>query len=152
MPFKRNLQRYTSGGCPGKTSSAFTCTSAPDPRVHFALNCGAVSCPPIKTFSAEALDEELRLAAMAFNEDQAWVSVTGGGGGAGAELRVSQIIKWYRSDFGKTDAEVAARVCDWLRGESKAALQGVLANGRRVRITYAPYDWTTNGGGGAHTR
>lgn len=37
--------------------------SVPDPRVHFALNCGAKSCPPIKTFTAEALDEELRLAA-----------------------------------------------------------------------------------------
>ncbi len=24
-----------------------------DPRIHFALNCGAKSCPPIKTFSAK---------------------------------------------------------------------------------------------------
>ena len=24
-----------------------------DPRIHFALNCGAKSCPPIKTFSSK---------------------------------------------------------------------------------------------------
>jgi hypothetical protein len=24
-----------------------------EPRIHFALNCGAKSCPPIKTYSAE---------------------------------------------------------------------------------------------------
>ena len=24
-----------------------------EPRIHFALNCGAKSCPPIKTFSAQ---------------------------------------------------------------------------------------------------
>ena len=26
---------------------------AAEPRIHFALNCGAKSCPPIKTFSAD---------------------------------------------------------------------------------------------------
>ncbi len=25
----------------------------PEPRIHFALNCGAKSCPPIKTYSTE---------------------------------------------------------------------------------------------------
>ena len=28
------------------------CLEVVDPRIHFALNCGATSCPPIKTFSA----------------------------------------------------------------------------------------------------
>ena len=28
-----------------------------EPRIHFALNCGAKSCPPIKTFSAEVTGE-----------------------------------------------------------------------------------------------
>jgi hypothetical protein len=32
-----------------------------DNRIHFALNCGAASCPPVKTFSPEALQEELRI-------------------------------------------------------------------------------------------
>ena len=30
-----------------------------EPRVHFALNCGARSCPPIRVFSEEGLEAEL---------------------------------------------------------------------------------------------
>eukprot|EP00966_Prymnesium_polylepis_P276217 6381421-Prymnesium_polylepis.1 len=41
-----------------------------DPRVHFALNCGARSCPPIKVFSAGRIDEELGLAART----PAWIA------------------------------------------------------------------------------
>lgn len=42
-----------------------------DPRIHFALNCGAVSCPPIAVYSCDAkeLDEELTMATEGFLED-----------------------------------------------------------------------------------
>lgn len=39
-----------------------------DPRIHFALVCGAKSCPPIKVYTAEALEEGLEAAAAAFCE------------------------------------------------------------------------------------
>src|SRR5687767_3879535 len=28
-----------------------------DPRIHFALNCGARSCPPVRRYTDERLDE-----------------------------------------------------------------------------------------------
>ena len=37
-----------------------------DKRIHFALNCGAKSCPPIKLFSPDTLEEGLQSAATAF--------------------------------------------------------------------------------------
>ena len=39
-----------------------------DPRIHFALNCGAVSCPPIAVYSSEAeeLNNQLALATEGF--------------------------------------------------------------------------------------
>ena len=37
-------------------------------RIHFALNCGAKSCPPIKTFTGEEVDTQLNLATQAFLE------------------------------------------------------------------------------------
>jgi hypothetical protein len=40
LPFKCNLQRYNV-------------VLPMDPRVHFALVCGARSCPPIRTYTAE---------------------------------------------------------------------------------------------------
>lgn len=33
-----------------------------DPRVHFALSCGARSCPPIRAYQPRRIDEELDLA------------------------------------------------------------------------------------------
>ena len=39
-----------------------------DPCIHFALVCGAKSCPPIKVYTAEALEEGLEAAAASFCE------------------------------------------------------------------------------------
>jgi hypothetical protein len=41
-------------------------TTALDPRIHFALNCGANSCPAIRYYEAGSLEEELGGAATAF--------------------------------------------------------------------------------------
>ena len=35
-----------------------------DQRLHFALNCGASSCPAVKYYTAENVDDELTLAAQ----------------------------------------------------------------------------------------
>ena len=37
-----------------------------DPRIHFTLNCGATSCPPIRVYSAPNLDSQLNRAAASF--------------------------------------------------------------------------------------
>lgn len=34
----------------------------PDPRVHFALDCGARSCPPLATWTVATLDHDLERA------------------------------------------------------------------------------------------
>ena len=39
-----------------------------DPRIHFALVCGAKSCPPIKLYTPALLEEGLAAAAAAFCE------------------------------------------------------------------------------------
>jgi hypothetical protein len=33
-----------------------------DPRIHFAINCGAASCPPVGIYHAGAIDAQLRVA------------------------------------------------------------------------------------------
>merc|ERR1711936_701797 len=47
-----------------------------EPRIHFALNCGAKSCPPIKTFSGAEVINQLDVATGAFleNDDALWIS------------------------------------------------------------------------------
>lgn len=46
-----------------------------DPRIHFALVCGAKSCPPIKLYSSDTLQEALTGAAEAFCASEVIVDV-----------------------------------------------------------------------------
>jgi hypothetical protein len=108
-----------------------------DCRIHFALNCGAKSCPPIKEFTAAAVDEELRIAAMAFFDMDDNLEIGPGW------LRVSKILSWYRKDFGGSDAAVVQAVAGWLRGERQERVRAMLEGGA-VKIKYLDYDWSTN--------
>lgn len=110
-----------------------------DHRIHFALNCGAKSCPPIKNFTAEAINEELRIAAMAFLEMPENLFINGGK----KTVQLSKILSWYKSDFGSTDMEVAKTVQQYLRGDNLAALQA-LVDSNSVRIKHFTYDWGNN--------
>lgn len=65
-----------------------------DPRIHFALNCGAESCPPIAVYTAETLDADLDASTHGFLEaTTSYDSNTD-------VLRVSRVFLWYRGDFG----------------------------------------------------
>ncbi|XP_055361013.1 uncharacterized protein zgc:152951 isoform X1 [Betta splendens] len=73
-----------------------------EPLVHFALNCGAKGCPPIKTYTPQDIDSQLRTAAEAFlgNDSGCVVDCEK------REVRLSQIFKWYKADFGGTDEKL----------------------------------------------
>lgn len=101
----------------------------PDPRVHFALVCGARSCPPISAYDGEQLDPQLDLAAAAF--------INGIGAQFDPEAKIlslSRIFKWYAGDFGGTEG--ALRMVDRYL-DSSVDIAG-------ARIRYLPYDWSVN--------
>ncbi len=106
----------------------------PDPRVHFALVCAARSCPPIAFYRAEALDEQLDLAARSF--------INGGGAHydpATNTLHLSRIFRWYQGDFGGRRA-----LRQWLlRYLDDPAVRQALTSGH-ARWRYIPYDWSLN--------
>jgi hypothetical protein len=65
-----------------------------DPRIHFALNCGAVSCPAINWYNAIELNEQLNLATNVYlsqTVEQIPESKT---------LRIPKLFNWFRGDFG----------------------------------------------------
>jgi len=111
-------------------------------RIHFALNCGARSCPPVKDYTAEAIEDELRVVALAFMEQDENCSVDE----ASKTLRLSKILSWYSADFGKTKAEKAKTVRQWLRGEKARTLDRIIqqAGIGSIKIKYFPYDWSTD--------
>ncbi len=67
-----------------------------EPRIHFALNCASVSCPPLRDglYTAEHLEDELDQATKGF------LATERGARRSGDTLEISRIFKWYAKDFG----------------------------------------------------
>ena len=104
-----------------------------DPRVHFAINCASISCPPLREepYLAARLDAQLDDAARRYL-----------GSPLGLQLRdrtlhVSSIFKWYGDDFGPNG--VLRTIATY---GSKAAQDAARSPGARVR--FLPYDWSLN--------
>jgi Protein of unknown function, DUF547 len=88
-----------------------------DVRVHFALNCGAVSCPPIRSYEAERLEAQLAMAAQTYLST---VRLEGN------TVWLPRILSYYAADFGEP-LEFARRY----RPELPA----------RAKVKFDPYDW-----------
>ncbi len=88
-----------------------------DPRVHFALNCGARSCPPIRFYSAEHLDAQLDLATTAQLQD---VRLEGN------VVWLPRLMSYYAADFGEPLAFTRR-----YRPDLPAT----------ARVKFLPYDW-----------
>jgi len=108
-----------------------------DPRIHFALVCGARSCPPIGFYEYGQIDFQLQLAAESFiNSPQVRILPEEN------TLLISMIFKWYKADFGGSDRVLVDTILNFLdEGEKKNFLS---ENRNRVQIKYQPYDWNLN--------
>lgn len=65
-----------------------------DFRIHFALNCGAKSCPPITIYTLIDLDSQLQNAMSDF------INIESDFNKKNNELNVSRLFLWYLADFG----------------------------------------------------
>ncbi len=122
----------------GKRDSRTEFMVAPfDFRIHFALVCGARSCPPIGFYEASEIDFQLQLAGQSFvNSSQVEVRPEEG------TLLISKIFKWYRVDFGGSREGMLDILLSFLDdGEKK---EFVRRNRDRIRIKYQTYDWNLN--------
>jgi Protein of unknown function, DUF547 len=118
-----------------------------DARVHFAVNCASIGCPPLarEPFRSERLDAQLDAAAVRYLAGATGLVVSG------TTLRLSSIFKWYGSDF---EAQFLPRGPAGRRGTERALLGMVAAYGppaartlardANTRIAWLDYDWALN--------
>jgi hypothetical protein len=108
---------------PGKTIKQLAVDTI-DYRIHFALNCGARSCPPIAFYKYKSIDKQLDIVTRAF---------------LGAETKfddekkivhVTKIMQWFKGDFGGE------------RGIRKTFSTHLQRNISSYKIEYQEYDWT----------
>ncbi len=96
-----------------------------DGRIHFALNCAAISCPPLlnKAFTANNLEELLEARTSSFINSQA--------NDLGAtKITVSKVFDWYKKDFGDVNA--------FINKYSKTKIN------KNAFISYKEYNWNLN--------
>ncbi len=67
--------------------------SKQDWRIHFALNCGAKSCPPIAFYSPGKIDEQLDMATLSFLEAETGIFPEK------KEIHITRLFKWFLGDF-----------------------------------------------------
>jgi hypothetical protein len=102
-----------------------------DPRIHFALNCGAQSCPPVGVYRAPAIDQQLDLAARNFINQA--VILDGEG-----RIACSKIFRWYRVDF----EQAGGLVPFLLRYLDEGPVRAAIPAGMAPRLRWTPYHWT----------
>ena len=100
-----------------------------DPRIHFALNCGAESCPPIAAYTVEGIDEQLDWATEGYLERTVEYDPNRG------RVRVPRVMLWFRGDFGRKRNIVAF-----------LERYGQLPPGASPRLSYREWDWSMDRG------
>ena len=120
-----------------------------EPRIHVAMVCAAMGCPPLRNepYLAEKLDLQLDDQSREFLSDPKKFKV------ANNTIYLSPILKWFVEDFLKTygdddsfagykgqQAAVLRFIAKYLREDEK----GLLKDKERQKIKYLKYDWSLN--------
>ena len=97
-----------------------------DPRIHFAVNCAAQSCPPIanQAFSGSNLDLLLEDRTKTFIQNQDYNEIKKNA------IRISRIFEWYASDFND--------LIGFLNQYSKVQIA------KNASIGFQEYNWALN--------
>jgi len=103
-----------------------------DARIHFALNCGAIGCPPIinEAYFPDRLDEQLDRQTMQMIDKKGFIQFDN----EKRSLLLNQIFDWYEEDFGNSDREII----DYLNHYRTEKIPN------DYKLKYYPYDWTLN--------
>ncbi len=108
-----------------------------EPRIHAALVCAAVSCPPLRreVFTGARLDAQLDDQMRTWLTDRSKNRIPDGTG----MVRLSQIFNWFKEDFGGSNATVQQYLARYFTGDVAATL----ARGG-YRVDHVSYDWGLN--------
>ncbi|MGD9902740.1 MAG: DUF547 domain-containing protein [Vicinamibacterales bacterium] len=118
-----------------------------EPRVHFAINCASVSCPPLASepYTAARLEAQLEAAATRYLSGNRGLVHDRG------TIRLSKIFDWFGEDF---EARFAPRGPAGRSARVRALLAVVTTYGPAeaqtaagrpgARLAYLDYDWSLN--------
>jgi uncharacterized membrane protein YdjX (TVP38/TMEM64 family) len=109
-----------------------------EPRVHFALVCAAIGCPPLRSeaYVGSRVNEQLEDQARYVHTHDRWFKFEPDKN----VVHLTSLYKWYGSDF----EQVAGSVLNFAARYSPQ-LKAALDAGRKPKVEWLDYDWTLNG-------
>jgi len=97
--------------------------SAVDYRIHFALNCGAISCPPIRFYVLSELENQLNLATQSFLKQETDIDPIS------KTVHVTRLFLWFLGDFGGR------------KGIRRILNEQLNFNSNGYKLIFKPYNW-----------
>jgi len=109
-----------------------------EPRIHFAIVCASIGCPPLQRFAytPNQLDVQLTQVTRAFLRDASKNRYNP----SRDRLELSSIFDWFAEDF-ERKGSVAAYVAPWITDDP--VLENRLRS-QKIKIIYRNYDWALN--------
>ena len=110
-----------------------------EPRIHFALVCAAMGCPPLRqeAYTGRKLDEQLDDQARAFlqeHTDKNRIDV------AARTVHLSRIFDWYRKDFPEGRDAFGRYLARFIPdGPGRSLLES-----GDFQVAFTDYDWSLN--------
>lgn len=120
-----------------------------EPRIHAALVCAAISCPPLRNepYTAEKLDEQLK------DQSLKWLASSHGVvlDPAQQKVNVSAIFKWFGKDWIATYGETSKfkgskkdkAILNFVSQHISPQDKQILEKGN-FKISFLKYDWSLN--------
>ncbi|KAI3728478.1 hypothetical protein L6452_17115 [Arctium lappa] len=109
-----------------------------NPLIHFGICNGSKSSPPVRFFTPQGIESELRFSAREFlQKDGIQVDL------AKRTVHLTRIFKWYSVDFGQ-EKEILKWIIGYLDATKAGLLSHLLGDGGAVHIVYQNYDWSLN--------
>eukprot|EP01130_Rhizamoeba_saxonica_P005547 TRINITY_DN2210_c0_g1_i2.p1 TRINITY_DN2210_c0_g1~~TRINITY_DN2210_c0_g1_i2.p1 ORF type:complete len:143 (-),score=13.68 TRINITY_DN2210_c0_g1_i2:98-526(-) len=108
-----------------------------DPRIHFALVCGAKSCPPIRIFTQKNCERALQRAAEGFCRNNVELDTDHN------TITLSKIFEWYEQDFGANTREMLEYIAQFLEVDQQNKLYQIMQV-PKLKVRYMEYDWSVN--------
>jgi len=123
-----------------------------DPRIHFAVNCGALSCPMLENRTFNGADLDLRLAAAQerFMTDPQHIRIDR----QAPAIHLSKILDWYGDDFvnwypnKKDSPSIKTNLLDYLILYLPPKEADFLRQNPDLEISFYEYNWQLNGQSG----
>ncbi len=113
-----------------------------DSRIHFAVNCASLGCPPLAPWPYEGakIDEQLDQAARRTLQDDRYARVEDG------KLELTSVMNWYRDDFVSDEFSPSAQTLPMYAAKygGDEIRQLVDEHGGEPAVGFLEYDWALN--------